>query len=206
VIVLVENRPRIIREVADKVQGIVMSYLPGDEGGRAIASILYGYENPSGKLPFTYPRNTGSLIPYDHKYSEKLDKNFGDNGYNPQFPFGFGLSYTSFEYSDLTLSKDSLGANEKLNVSVKIKNTGSRKGKEVVQLYMSDLYASITPSVKKLKGFQKIELNAGETKELSFVLSKKDYEFIGANNKNTYEAGEFEVSIGNLKKKFKILK
>jgi beta-glucosidase len=206
VIVLVENRPRIIREIADKVQGIVMAYLPGDEGGRAIASVLYGEENPSGKLPFTYPRHTGSLITYDHKYSEKLDKNFGENGYNPQFPFGFGLSYTSFEYSDLTFSKDSLSANEKLNVSVKIKNTGSRKGKEVVQMYVSDLYASITPSVKKLKGFQKIELNAGEAKELSFVLSKKDYEFIGANNKSTFEPGDFEISIGNLKKKFKILK
>ncbi|MFN5181508.1 MAG: glycoside hydrolase family 3 N-terminal domain-containing protein [Bacteroidota bacterium] len=206
VIVLVENRPRIIREIADKVQGIVMAYLPGDEGGRAIASVLYGDENPSGKLPFTYPRHTGSLITYDHKYSEKLDKNFGENGYNPQFPFGFGLSYTSFEYSDLTFSKDSLSANEKLNVSVKIKNTGSRKGKEVVQMYVSDLYASITPSVKKLKGFQKIELNAGEAKELSFVLSKKDYEFIGANNKSTFEPGDFEISIGNLKKKFKILK
>ena len=206
VIVLVENRPRIIREIADKVQGIVMAYLPGDEGGRAIASVLYGDENPSGKLPFTYPRHTGSLITYDHKYSEKLDKNFGENGYNPQFPFGFGLSYTSFEYSDLTFSKDSLSANEKLNVSVKIKNTGSRKGKEVVQMYISDLYASITPSVKKLKGFQKIELNAGEAKELSFVLSKKDYEFIGANNKSTFEPGDFEISIGNLKKKFKILK
>ncbi|MFN5460680.1 MAG: glycoside hydrolase family 3 N-terminal domain-containing protein [Bacteroidota bacterium] len=206
VIVLVENRPRIIREIADKVQGIVMAYLPGDEGGRAIASVLYGEENPSGKLPFTYPRHTGSLITYDHKYSEKLDKNFGENGYNPQFPFGFGLSYTSFEYSDLTFSKDSLSANEKLNVSVKIKNTGSRKGKEVVQMYVSDLYASITPSVKKLKGFQKIQLNAGEAKELSFVLSKKDYEFIGANNKSTFEPGDFEISIGNLKKKFKILK
>jgi beta-glucosidase len=206
VVVLVVNRPRIIRELADLVQAIVMAYLPSDEGGRALASVLYGDENPSGKLPFTYPRFTGSLIPYDHKYSEKLDKNFGENGYNPQFPFGFGLSYTSFEYTELTISKDSLRANETFTARVKVKNTGNRVGKEVVQLYLSDLYASITPSAKKLKGFQKVELNSGETETVTFTLTKKDFEFIGANNKSVFEPGEFEVSIGNLKKKFKILK
>ena len=201
-----ENRPRIIREIADEVQGILMAYLPGDEGGRAIASVLYGDENPSGKLPFTYPRFTGSLIPYDHKYSEKLDKNFGENGYNPQFSFGFGMSYTTFQFSDLTLSRDSLSADENLIVTVKIKNTGKKQGKEVVQLYLSDLVASITPSVRKLKRFQKIDLKPDEMKEIRFILSKKDYEFLGSNNKRIVEPGEFEIVIGNLSKKFKLLK
>lgn len=204
VVVLVENRPRIISEFADKVNAILLAYLPGDEGGRAIASILFGEENPSGKLPFTYPRYTGALMTYDHKYAEKLDKNFGENGYNPQFEFGHGLSYTDFEYSNLNLSKDTLNATDTLVVSVEIKNTGNLKGKEVVQLYLSDIYASITPSVKKLKRFKKIETSVKEKKKIEFKLSKKDYEFISENNLPICETGDFELSIGNQKKKFYI--
>jgi beta-glucosidase len=204
VVVLVENRPRIISEFADKVNAILLAYLPGDEGGRAIASLLFGEENPSGKLPFTYPRYTGALMTYDHKYAEKLDKNFGENGYNPQFEFGHGLSYTDFEYSNLNLSKDTLNTTDTLIVSVEIKNTGNLKGKEVVQLYLSDIYASITPSVKKLKRFKKIEISVKEKKKIEFKLSKKDYEFIAENNLPICETGDFELSIGNQKKKFYI--
>ena len=202
IVILVENRPRIISDFADKVNAIIMTYLPGDEGGKAIASIIFGEENPSGKLPFTYPRYTGSLLPYDHKYSDRLDKNFGEDGYNPQFPFGYGISYTTFEYSNLQLNDDTLNANDTLVVSVDVKNNGQRKGKEVVQLYLSDLYASITPSVKKLKRFKKIEITPGESKKIEFKLSKKDYEFISANNAAVYEPGDFEINIGNQKKKF----
>ena len=202
IVILVENRPRIINEIADKVNSILIAYLPGDEGGRAIASLIFGEENPSGKLPFTYPRYTGSLLPYDHKYSDRLDKNFGENGYYPQYPFGHGLSYTSFDYSNLLLSKDSITTSDTLLISIELKNTGKLKGKEVVQLYLSDLYASITPSVKRLKRFKKIEMVAGESKKLIFKLYKKDFEFISSNNESISEPGEFEISIGNLKKKF----
>ncbi len=206
VIVLVENRPRIINSIVDKAQGIVMAYLPGDEGGIAVADILFGDQNPSGKLPFTYPRYTGSLVPYDHKYSEKLDSKYGENAFNPQFEFGFGLSYTSFEYSNLTLSKDSITDKDTLIVSIKVKNTGKFEGKEVVQLYCNDLVASITPSVKKLRAFKKIDLKSGEEKRVEFKICSKNLEFIGKENKPIAEQGAFEIVINNNKQIFQLIK
>jgi beta-glucosidase len=199
VLVLVEGRPRIIREIVDQADGIVMAYLPGIEGGRSIADVLFGDCNPSGKLPITYPRYPNDLTLYDHKYSEN---NNPDCRYNPQFPFGFGLSYTRFEYSNLKIEKKEIQKSEPLNVSVQVKNGGDRAGKEVVQLYLSDLYASVTPSVKKLKRFEKVALEPGELKTINFILYEKDLSFIGRDNKPVVEPGEFEVMIGKLKEKF----
>ena len=204
IIVLAENRPRIINDIVDKVQGILLAYLPGDEGGRAITDILYGDINPSGKLPFTYPRYTGSLVPYDHKYSEKLDSHYGENAFNPQFPFGYGLSYSSFEYSNLELSSNTLKLNDTLTVHVTIKNTGKLKGKEVVELFMSDLYASITPSVKKLVAFNKVLINEGSSTIVSFKITKSDLTFIDSKNQSVVEEGDFEISVANLIQKFTI--
>ncbi|MFN7118418.1 MAG: glycoside hydrolase family 3 N-terminal domain-containing protein [Saprospiraceae bacterium] len=192
VLVLLEGRPRIIHAIADKAQGIVLGYLPGNEGGRAIAEILFGDANPSGKLPYTYPRYVNALLNYDHYWAEV-------NDYKPQFEFGHGLSYTTFAYSDLKISNKTLSANGKLEIAIKVTNTGKREGKEVVQLYISDKVASITPPVKRLRGFEKVNLKAGESKTVTFSISTKDLAFVGLDNQWVTEPGEFEVIIGGLK-------
>lgn len=202
VLVLAVDRPRLIRKIEPLVAAVVMAYLPGNEGGRALAEIIYGDANPSGKLPFTYPRYSGSLVTYDHKRSEDRDKDFQMNAFNPQYQFGFGLSYTTFAYSDLKLSKDTIGNSDTLVVTVKVTNTGARAGKEVVQLYTKDDYATITPSVKRLKRFSKIALNPSESKEVMFKITTSDLGFVGNDNKWITEPGSFEVMVQDLKAPF----
>jgi beta-glucosidase len=200
VLVLTEGRPRLIHKIFDKVDAIVLAYLPGNEGGQAIAEVLTGEVNPSGKLPITYPKYPNDLKCYDYKYSE----NTHPNKYDPEFPFGFGLSYTEFEYKNLSLDKKVIKTDERIQVTVTVKNKGTVKGKEVVQLYVSDLYASITPSVKRLKRFKKIDLEPGEEKKVSFTLFKEDLSFIGIDMKPTIEPGEFKITVGPLTKNFKV--
>lgn len=200
VMVLVEGRPRVVSDVVPKSEGILMAYLPGDEGAPAIADILYGEVNPSGKLPITYPRYPNSLVPYDHKYTDQIDTNFGTNAFNPQWEFGHGLSYTTFEYRNMNLSDNQIDENSQITVTVEVTNTGQRSGKEVVQLYASDLVASITPPVKRLKKFSKIELEAGESQTVTFELLPEDLAFIGRDNTWTVEPGEFVLQIGSLTK------
>ena len=202
ILVLVEGRPRIISEIEPISNAILMAYLPGQEGGKAIADILLGKANPSGKLPYTYPRFTGTIIPYDHLKSEAIDKTFGEEGFDPLYEFGYGLSYTEFEYSDLKLSSDEIEGNESLEIDISIKNTGDRNGKEVVQLYISDVVASLSPPVKQLKRFQKIELAPGETKTVTFNISRDDLTFVDNHNNWIVEAGEFKLQIGDLEKVF----
>jgi beta-glucosidase len=205
VLVLTEGRPRIISKFADEMKGIVMAYLPGNEGGNAIADILFGDVNPSGKLSLTYPRYPNDLTNYDRKYSEEVsDTSAPNTEYKPQFPFGFGLSYTTFRYSNLVIDKSSMGMDETLHISGDITNTGKLKGKEVAQLYISDLYASITPSVKRLRGFEKTEIEPGKTKTVTFSISASDLAFVNRDLKWITEPGEFEAEIGGLKKKFEI--
>jgi len=194
------NRPRILNVIESKVDAILYSYLPGDEGGKAIKDVLIGIENPSGKLPFTYPRFVNSFVHYDHKATEDLDVDFSMNAYKPQFDFGFGMSYTTFEYSNLIVSDTNFYDKQKITVSVTVKNTGKVKGKEVVQLYYNDLVASITPSVKKLMKFSKIELKPNETKKIEFEIKKSDFSFINKDLKRVTEPGEIELIINNLKK------
>jgi beta-glucosidase len=200
VLVLIQGRPRLIHRIVDKVDAILMAYLPGNEGGQAIADILLGKINPSGKLPITYPKYPHDLKCYDVKYSELTGMN---NKYDPEFPFGFGLSYTTFEYKNLSFDKSVLKLNQKLNIYVTIKNTGNREGQEAILLYLSDKYASITPSVKRLKRFKKITLQPGEEREVSFTLVQEDLSFIGKGLKPTIEKGEFSISIGSLSRTFK---
>ena len=194
------NRPRILNVIESKVDAILYSYLPGDEGGKAIKDVLVGIENPSGKLPFTYPRFVNSFVHYDHKATEDLDVDFSMNAYKPQFDFGFGMSYTKFEYSNLIVSDTNFYDKQKITVSVTVKNSGKVKGKEVVQLYYNDLVASITPSVKKLTKFSKIELKPNETRKIEFEIKKSDFSFINKNLKRVTEPGEIELIINNLKK------
>jgi beta-glucosidase len=204
VFVLVEGRPRIINRVADKAQAILMAYNPGNEGGTAIADVLFGDYNPSGKLPFTYPRTPNALLTYDHKLFETEDTAFGNVAFRPQFDFGHGLSYTSFAYSNLQLSRKTIpaGGGGDVGVSVTVTNSGRRAGKEVIHLYVRDVVASLTPPGKRLKRFAKIHLEPGQSRTLSFTLNREDLSFIGADNKPTIEPGDFEVMVGGLKDKF----
>ncbi|WP_462318645.1 glycoside hydrolase family 3 N-terminal domain-containing protein, partial [Marinilabilia sp.] len=204
--VLNEGRPRIIREIVPGVKGILHAYLPGNFGGLAVADILFGDVNPSGKLPYTYPMYVNTLVTYDHKPSENQAKMVGMYDYESDFaiqsPFGFGLSYTTFEYSDLSLSSESISDEDELTVNVTVTNTGDRAGKEVVQFFTSDLFASITPDVKRLRRFEKIDLKPGESKTLTFNLTVEDLAFVNAELNRVTEPGEFEISIADLKAQF----
>jgi beta-glucosidase len=202
VIVLVEGRPRIINRIADAAKAILMAYNPSNEGGTAISDVLFGDINPSGKLPFTYPRTPNGLINYDHKPFETENTAFGNMAFKPQFQFGEGLSYTTFAYSDLRLSKNTISGNEELLVSVTVTNGGRRAGKEVVLLYVSDLVASLSPPNKRLRRFAKVNIEPGQSRTLTFTLRREDLSFIGANNKPVVEPGDFDVTIGGLTQRF----
>jgi beta-glucosidase len=197
ILVLVDGRPRLIGDIEPLVNAFVMAYLPGDEGGRAIADVLYGKVNPSGKLPYTYPKFSGNILPYNHKKADIRDVNWGFDGFYPQYEFGFGLSYTTFEYSNLKLNADTLFGNDVLAIEVMVKNTGKIAGKEVVQCYIHDVVASVAPDVKKLVRFSKIELAQGEQKLVTFTLNKSDLSFVGSTNQWITENGKFEVIVGN---------
>ncbi|MGA9995065.1 MAG: glycoside hydrolase family 3 N-terminal domain-containing protein [Pyrinomonadaceae bacterium] len=202
VIVLVEGRPRIINRIVDRAQAILMAYNPGNEGGTAIADVLFGDYNPSGKLPFTYPRTPNGLITYDHKLFETEETSFGNMAFKPQFEFGHGLSYTTFAYSNLQVSPKSLGMNGEVTVNVTVTNTGQRAGQEVVQLYVRDVVATLTPAGKRLKRFAKISLEPGQSRTLTFKLRNEDLSFIGTDNRPVVEPGDFEVMVGGLMDKF----
>jgi beta-glucosidase len=205
ILVLTEGRPRFITGIEPSMKGILMAYWSGKKTGEAIADVLFGDYNPDGRLPFTYPRSMGEIVLYDRKPTEEVREVFNDNvqsGYDPLFAFGHGLSYTTFSYDNLQLSSTTLSGAAKLTVSVTVKNTGNRDGKHTVELYTHDLYASITPNVKRLRAFQKINLKAGESKTVTFSIDKNDLAFVNAKLKTVTEPGEFEVMIGDKKAKF----
>lgn len=218
VLVLVTGRPRIITEYANQSAAVLQAYLPGNEGGIAIANILIGKTNPSGKLPYTYPRFAGDVVHYDHKSTEKNDKLFGSNAYQPLFDFGHGLSYTQFEYSKMKVEMESImtfptesiipdtSTVKKLqkqeqyrlnqmrstgfNIELTITNTGSKPGKEVCQLYYRDEFASISPSVKKLCAYSKTRLlQPGESETMSMYVSYHDLSFINKGLQRVTEPG-----------------
>jgi len=205
ILVLNEGRPRIISRIEPGAAAILNVYLPGNYGGNALADILTGDVNPSGKLPLTYPRYTNILVSYIHKPSEG-DTNPQGGTFQPQWPFGYGLSYTSFAYSDLSISKNSFSPDEAATVTVTVKNTGNRDGKEVVQLYVSDLLASFTPDVKRLRGFEKVDLKVGESKTVSFKVPMKDLAFVGTDNKKHLEQGDFKIQIADQSASFNVTK
>jgi beta-glucosidase len=202
ILVLTEGRPRIISRVADSAKAIVMAYNPSNEGGQAIADVLFGDVNPSGKLPITYPRWADHLFTYDHKVFEGEDYGEGKAQGAPQFEFGTGLSYTSFSYSDLHAALATNSGNPTVQIELTVKNTGDRAGKEVVQLYLSKRFASVTPPLKRLKRFAKVPLQPGESRHLSFELTADDLSFIGLDNKRIVEPGTFDVRVGGLQQSF----
>lgn len=207
ILVLNEGRPRVISKFEKKMSAVVQTYLPGNFGGDALADVLYGVVNPSGKLPYTYPQFPNALFTYYHKPSENKGTTEGvynyDADYNPQYVFGAGLSYTTFKYDQLKLSSNTLKKGETLTVTVNVSNTGKVAGKESVLLFTSDLYATlITPDVKRLRGFEKIDLKAGETKTVIFKIQPEDLAFINTESKAITEEGEFTLQIADQKINF----
>ena len=205
VLLLIEGRPRIIHRISALPKAIVLAPNPGNEGGQAIVDILFGDYNPDGKLPFTYSSRPHSLLTYDHKTSEDPEGGHGATAFQPEFEFGTGLSYTTFQYSGLRLSAKQIAEHQPLTVSVTVKNIGDRAGKEVAQLYLTQRSATITPPVKRLKRFAKILLAPGESKELKFTLDRNDLTFIGPANKPLLEPGAFELSVGDLHQVFTLI-
>jgi beta-glucosidase len=205
ILILNEGRPRVINEIVPGSKVILDIYLPSNFGADALADILTGDVNPSGKLPITYPRYVNDLVPYIHKPSEGNGNPQGGE-FDPQWPFGFGLSYTTFACSDLKMNKNIFGPDETATITVTVKNTGSKEGKEVVQLYTSDLVASLTPDVKRLRRFEKVDLKPGESKTISFTLPLKELAFVNTDNKKNLEAGEFKIEIANLTSNFSVNK
>ena len=206
VLVLNNGRPLAIPWADEHIPAIVEAWQLGTQSGNAIAQVLYGDYNPSGKLPMTFPRNVGQVpIYYNYKNTGRPVMNEPDSVFwshyideknTPLYPFGYGLSYSKFEYSDMQLTSNSFAKNGKIEVSVNIKNTGKVTGKEVVQMYIRDVIGSTTRPVKELKGFEMIELKPNETKKVVFLIDEKTIQYFTANAKWESESGDFKVFIG----------
>lgn len=215
VLVLFTGRPLAIKWESENVPAILNVWFGGSEAGYAISDVLFGDVNPSGKLTTTWPQNVGQVpIYYSHKstgrplpegqWFQKFRSNYLDVSNDPVYPFGYGLSYTNFNYSDIKLSSNSLKGNQTLTASVTITNSGKVDGKEVVQLYIHDVVGANTRPVKELKGFQKIELKAGESKTVSFNITTDDLKYYHTDMSYGWEAGDFEIMIGSSSQQVKI--
>ena len=200
ILILNEGRPRLIADIEPLAKAVVDILLPGNYGGDALANLLAGDVNFSAKLPYTYPREINSLNTYDYKVSEEVGTMAGAYNYDAkvslQWPFGYGLSYTTFAYSNLRVDKPTFKADDVLTVSIDVKNTGNRLGKEAVLLYSSDLVASIVPDNRRLRAFTKIELQPGEQQTVTFKLPARELSFVGADGNWILEEGEFILKIG----------
>ena len=204
VLVLMNGRPLTLSWEDENMDGILEAWFGGTMAGPAISDVLFGDADPSGRLTMTFPRNVGQIpIYYNHKntgrpfdQNQKYTSKYLDVVSTPLYPFGYGLNYTTFNYSDITLSAKTVKANGKITASVNITNTGTRSGKETVQLYIRDLAGSISRPVKELKGFQQITLQPGETKKVSFTISIDDLKFYNSDLKYVYEPGDFKIFIG----------
>ena len=205
VLVLFTGRPLVLTWENEYVPAILNVWFGGTEAGFAIADVLFGDVNPSGKLSTTFPQNVGQIpLFYNHKntgrplgtWFEKFRSNYLDVSNEPVYPFGFGLSYTSFSYSDIDLSSKLLKGNQTLTATVTVTNTGTTDGMEVIQLYIRDMVGSVTRPVKELKGFQKVAIKAGESKKISFPVKTDDLKFYNYDLKYDWEPGEFEIMIG----------
>ena len=203
ILVLNEGRPRLITDIEPLAKAVVHVFLPGNYGADALANLLSGDANFSAKMPYTYPREINSLANYDYKVSEEVGTMAGAYNYDAKvsllWPFGYGLSYTTFEYSNLRVDRRQFTSGDVLTVQVDVKNTGSRAGKEAVLLYTSDVVASLTPDNKRLRDFTKVSLEAGETKTVTFRLPAKSMAFVGADGHWTLEEGDFVLRAGNQK-------
>lgn len=207
VLVLFTGRPLVLNQEKEIADAILNVWFPGSEAGYAISDVLFGKVNPSGKLPMSFPRSVGQIpVYYNHKNTgrpeseedtfEKFKSVYLDVPNSPLYPFGYGLSYTTFSYSNVSLSSTKLHGDQTLKASVNLTNTGKYDGAEIVQLYIRDLVGSITRPIKELKGFQKIMLKAGESKTVTFLITPGDLKFYNSDLKYDWESGEFEIKIG----------
>jgi beta-glucosidase len=213
VVVLMTGRPLAIQKESELANAVLLSWFGGDETGNALADVLFGTYNPSGKLPMTFPRNVGQVpIYYSYKRTgrpqgegptAKFRSNYLDVPNDPLFPFGYGLSYTNFDFSDVSLSSKTMTKGQSIKATVTVTNSGNYDGEEVVQLYIHDVYASVTQPVKKMIGFQKIMLKKGESKSVEFNISEEDLKFYNNELKRVVEPGAFEIFIGNSSAKVK---
>jgi beta-glucosidase len=209
VCVLLNGRPLSTNWIADNIPAIIEGWFPGENGGRAVADVLFGDYNPAGRLPITVPKSVGQLPIYYNQKPSAIHKYVAESE-NPLFNFGFGLSYTKFEYSNLTLSSTEITKNGELKVSVDVKNVGNFDGDEVVQLYINDVYSSVTTPEKTLKGFKRVFIKKGENKRVEFTLTKDELSLWNREMKEVVEPGDFEVMVGGnsvdlIKNKFKVL-
>jgi beta-glucosidase len=206
VLVLMNGRPLTLPWENEHVGAILEAWYGGTESGDALADVLFGDYSPSGKLTISFPRNVGQIPvyynhkntgrPYDGKSMEKYKSRYLDVANDPLYPFGYGLSYTHFDYSALSLDKKTMHPGDKLTIRVTVSNTGNRDGEETAQLYIRDLVASVTQPVKELKGFRKVFLKKGESRELVFTLSVDDLKYYNTELKRVYDPGEFRVFVG----------
>ena len=214
VVVLIHGRPLSIHWIAEHVPAILDAWYPGEQGGNALADILFGKVNPSGKLTVSYPRTVGQVPNYyNHKpmargYYKKPGKpgqpgrDYVFEDPSPLFDFGHGLSYTTFRYSNLRVTPKRIGPNGKVEILVDVQNTGNRSGKEIVQLYVTDLYSTTTTPIRSLRGFQKLDFKPDETKTARFTLNALELSLINEDMQRVVEPGTFEVMIGGHKKRF----
>jgi len=207
VIVLMNGRPLALEEESSLANALLEAWFPGTRGGQAVADALFGKTNPSGRLPVTFPRNLGQVpLYYNAKNTgrpinparprEKYKSNYLDSPNDPLYPFGYGLSYTTFTYSGLKLDRDTLHPGESLTVTVDVANTGQMDGVETAQLYIHDLVADVGRPVLELKGFQQVELRAGEHRQITFEIGEKELSFLRADMTWGTEPGNFDVLVG----------
>lgn len=217
VLVLFTGRPLTLTWEQEHVPAILNVWFPGSEAGYAIADVLFGAVNPSGKLSATFPQNVGQIpLFYNHKntgrplqegkWFEKFRSNYLDVSNDPLYPFGFGLSYSKFEYSDIAVNKNNLKGNETLTASIQVKNNSSVEGKEVVQLYIRDVAGSVTRPVKELKGFQKVAVKPGEARTIQFLITPEDLKFYNYDLQYDWETGDFDIMIGGNSKDVKTVR
>jgi len=200
ILVLNEGRPRLITDIEPSAKAVVHTFLPSNYGGDALANLLAGDANFSGKMPFTYPKYSGSFATYDYKPCQQRETMEGNYNYEASvdelYPFGYGMSYTTFSYSNLSVDKTSFTPSDNLTFTVNVTNTGNRAGKEAVLLYVSDLVASITPDNKRLRAFDKVDLAPGETKTVKLTIPATDLAFVGIDNEWVIEKGDFTAKVG----------
>jgi len=206
ILVLTEGRPRFITGIAPLMKGILLAYWSGRKTAEAISDVLMGDYNPDGRLPYSYPRSMGEMVLYDRKPTEDIREIFNSDmtmdGYRPLYPFGWGLSYTRWDYGELQLSADKLTASSKLTVKLTVTNSGKLDGNHSVELYTRQHYASVTPNMRRLRAFKKIFLKAGQSQEVSFMLDSSDLAFVNAQLKTVTEPGDFDVYVGDKKAVF----
>jgi beta-glucosidase len=204
ILVLINGRPLSVAWAAGNCPAIVEAWMCGEQGGNALADVLFGDYNPSGRLPISVPRHSGQLPVYYNYAKTKADKKYVDMEGTPLFEFGFGLSYTTFEYGNLQINPKEIGTGGEVQVTVDVRNTGSRAGEEVVQLYVNDEISSVTTPVKELKGFAKVKLAPGEIKNIKFKLTPEDLTLLDRDLHPVVEPGTFEVQVGSSSKDIKL--